>query len=128
MKNNITEQNLPAGYKRAPRGKIEDYTDSDGVEWDVIKVGNRYYQKKKSNSNNTQTNNLPSWVPNCLKSFPNLKKTTDTTQVTSKIDEDNQYFWEDGDYRYVKKDGTKVNGTYKCVNNINYYTSLFNCV
>jgi len=72
----------------------------------------------------TPTGDLPSWVPNCLKSFPNLKKTTDTTQVTSKIDEDNQYFWEDGDYRYVKKDGTKVNGTYKCVNDKLYINTV----
>ena len=125
MKNNIIEQNLPAGYKRAPRGKITDYTDSDGVEWDVIKIGNRYYQKKKSNTNNTQTGNLPSWVPDCLKSEFTLKKTTDTTQVMSSFDNgDKQYFWEDGDYRYVKKDGTKVNGTYKCVDNKLYINTV----
>jgi hypothetical protein len=79
----------------------------------------------KTSTDNIQTGNLPSWVPDCLKSEFTLKKTTDTTQVMSKFDDgDKQYFWEDGDYRYVTKDGSKINGTYKCVDNKLYINTV----
>ena len=76
MKGNILEQSIPRGYRRAPRNKTEDYTDSDGVEWDVIKINNIYYQKNKSNSGNTQTTSQPNWSK-CIK---------------------NQEFYKDGNY------------------------------
>ena len=105
--------------------KGKKYTDKNLEEFTKVYCCDKTWAKNlPACKTNTQTGNLPSWVPDCLKSFPNLKKTTDTTQVTSKIDEDNQYFWEDGDYRYVKKDGTKVNGTYKCVNNKLYINTV----
>ncbi len=92
----------------------------DQTKYDVSTDGK--WMKPKDN---TQTNNLPSWVPDCLKSEFTLKKTTDTTQVMSSFNNGSkQYFWEDGNYRYVKNDGNKVNGKYSCVNDKLYINTV----
>lgn len=109
--------------------KGQKYTDKNLNEFTKVYCCDKTWAKNlpacKTSTDNTQTGNLPSWVPDCLKSEFTLKKTRDTTQVMSKFDRGTkQYFWEDGDYRYIFTDGSKIKGTYKCVDNKLYINTV----
>jgi hypothetical protein len=137
MSNIILEQTLPRGYKPAPRGITEDYTDSNGVKWKVIKFLGKYYRKKISSSTTTTTtiNNsttttttvrtdndpqptteLPSWVPDCVKNgVKSLSGTTDPNKVVYINDKgDKWYFSKNGDFLYIFKSGKRIKGDYVC--------------
>ena len=106
--------------------KGQKYTDKNLDEFTKVYCCDLTWAKNlPACKTNTQTGNLPSWVPDCLKSLSKLKETTDTTQVMISYDDgEKAYFWEDGYYRYVKKDGSKVDGTYECVDNKLYINTV----
>jgi hypothetical protein len=137
MSNIILEQTLPRGYKPAPRGITEDYTDSNGVKWKVIKFLGKYYRKKISSSTTTTTtiNNsttttttvrtdndpqptteLPDWTPDCVKNgVKSLSGTTDPNKVVYIDNKSGKwYFSKNGAFVYVYKSGKRVNGDYVC--------------
>jgi len=140
MSNIILEQTLPRDYKPAPRGITEDYTDSNGVKWKVIKFLGKYYRKKISSSTTTTTtiNNsttttttvrmdndpqptteLPDWTPDCVKNgVKSLSGTTDPNKVVYINDKgDKWYFSKNGDFLYIFKSGKRINGDYVCDDN-----------
>jgi hypothetical protein len=134
----LEQQRLPDGYKRAPRGVTEDYTDSNGVKWKVKKFLGKYYRKKISSSTTTTTtiNNsttttttvrtdndpqptteLPDWTPDCVKNgVKSLSGTTDPNKVIYINNKgDKWYFSKNGKFLYIfKKSGRRVNGDYVC--------------
>lgn len=115
----ILEQPTEWGGKgqRVPPGLIGKV---DKTKYDVSADG-KWMKPKESST--TQTSNLPSWVPECLKNYK-LRKTTDPKQVVEEGTDSNQYYWEDGYYRYRIKDGSKIDGTYKCVDNKLYINTV----
>ena len=127
MSNIILEQTLPRGYKPAPRGITEDYTDSNGVKWKVIKFLGKYYRKKISSSTTTTTTvrtdndpqpttELPDWTPDCVKNgVKSLSGTTDPNKVVYIDNKSGKwYFSKNGAFVYVYKSGKRVNGDYVC--------------
>jgi hypothetical protein len=82
----------------------------------------------KTSTDNTQTNNLPSWVPDCLKSdstYKNVKLGRVNTEVVYVGTNGKEYFLEDGNkYRFRTNNGDKFDGTYKCVNDKLYINTV----
>jgi hypothetical protein len=76
----------------------------------------------------TPAGNLPSWVPNCIKNdstYKNVKPGRVNTEVVYDGTNGREYFLEsDNKYRFRKKDGSKVDGTYECVDNKLYINTV----
>lgn len=93
-------------------------------KYDIKQCEGKWFYRLKSSAP-TPTNNLPSWVLDCLK---NTKKPLKTTTDTNKVEYvnskgDKEYYFNDFKYLYVFQNGKEVKGNWACVDDVLYISA-----